>query len=703
MALIGKIRQKTGLLLGFIGVSMLIFLVQEAISSQNLTGGSTKTLGKINGEKVDAAEFFNDVSAYENRLKTLNPNISFNEQNSMYIREEVWNNFAVKYILGNTIEKLGLTVSNDELAEAFKGETINPLVMNVLGQSFINPETGMFDKAKMEEALNNMDAVDSRLRETVIQLEPLVEQDRIRTKYSSLVAKSAYIPSFLAESKLAENKLLNIDVLSVPYSTIDDSKVTVTDAEIDAYIKNHPLKYQRDANFIVDIVTFDVVPNSADIEEITKQVLQNKEGLLNSDDDSLYIARSSVQGGNIAYQTAEEIKNFGRVNADSLSNAPEGSFVGPYKEGNDIVLSYIAGKKLIPDSVRASRIILSYKNAADVEAKKKLAEQIIQDIKEGKASFAQKASEFSDEPSAKGNGGDFGFIPHGSVEPDFNKRLFYDMSVGQIESIETPSGIFILQKTAQVGLKPAVRVIDFSSELVASDATSKEIYNNANNFWNDSKTPKSFDEKSKTQKTLKDISFVAKDVNVGGIEGTRPVVAWAFKEGKVGDVNFFDLSDKYVIVKIDAKNEKGLAKVSDVKNEINPILMNEKKAALIQKNLSDSKTAGLEALANKSNGQIHNGVIVQANNSFVSQLGMEPKIVGTAIATKEGKQSAAISGNNGVYVVKTNSIEDLSGSVDLKVFQNQLYRQNASALNFDNIFSTILKNSKIDDKRYMVY
>ncbi|MCO5231754.1 MAG: SurA N-terminal domain-containing protein [Chitinophagales bacterium] len=703
MALIGKIRQKTGLLLGFIGVSMLIFLVQEAISSQNLMGGSAKTLGKINGEKVSAQDFFNDVTTYETRLKTLNPNISFNEQNSMYIREEVWNNYAVKYILGETIEKLGLSVSNEELAEAFKGENINPLVMNVLGQSFVNPETGAFDKAKMEQALNNMDAVDPRLRETVIQLEPLVKQDRVRTKYASLVAKSAYIPTFLAESKLAENKILNIDALFVPYSTIADDKVKVTDEEIAAYIKNHTLKYKKEANVVVDIVTFDVLPNTADVEEITAQVLQNKDGLINTDDDSLYIARSSVQGGNIIYQTAEEIKNFGRVNADSLSNAPEGSFVGPYKEDNKIVLSYIASRKLIPDSVRASRIVLSYKNAEDVAAKKKLAEQIVQEVKSGQASFAQKASEFSDDPSAKNNGGDFGFVGHGVADPELNKRLFYDMGVGEIESIETPNGIFILQKTAQVGLKPATRVIDFTGDLVASDATSKDIYNKANEFWNDSKNPKSFDEKAKAEKTLKDITVFAKDINVGGLEGTRPVVAWAFKDGKAGDVNFFDLSDKYVVVKIDAKNEKGLASVSDVKNEVTPILANEKKAQLIQKNLSDSKTADLATLATKSNGQVFNGVILQANNNFVPQLGMEPKVVGTALGTKDGKQSAAIEGNNGVYVVKTNSIEDLSGNVDANLFKNQLYRQNASILNFDNIFSTILKNAKIDDNRYMVY
>lgn len=703
MALIGKIRQKTGMLLGFIGVSMLIFLVQEAISSNTQMGGTVKNLGKINGKKVEANDFFNEVSQYENRLKALNSNFSSSEENSMYIREEVWNNFAFKSILGKTMESLGLTVSADELTDAFRGKNIHPLVMNVIGRSFINPETGQLDKAQMEQALSNMDAVDPKLREIVIMLEPIVQDSRLKEKYASLVSKSAYYPTFIAKDRLEDNKLSTADILSVPYATIDDSKTPVSDEEIEKYIKDHANQYKRNANVVLDIVTFDIIPSVEDKQELANQLLQIKDEILSSDDDSLLIVRSSLQGANVIYMNADEIKSSNRAQAEAMVTEPVGTFIGPYEEDGAVVLSYIADRKMVPDSVRASRIILQYQSAEDVQSKKELADKIVADIKSGTVSFAQKAMELSDDPSTKNVGGDIGFIPHGALEPELNTKLFYEMPLGAIEVLESQNGVYIIQKTGSSSSKSATRVVDFANELIAGDVTAKEIYNEANDFWNNSKTAAAFNENAKTRASLKDITVESRDIAVANISGTRPVVSWAFKNGKAGEINFFDLSDKYVVVKVVAKNEKGLASLAEVKNEITNKLMSEKKAEIIKKNLANSKTTPLATLAEKAQGQVLEGIIVQGTNGFVDQIGVEPKVVGAILGTKDNDQSNPVAGNNGVYVVKTLNSQSMSGDVDLNALKKQLFTQNASSLNFEKIFDAIIKNAKVEDYRYLVY
>lgn len=703
MAIIGKIRQKTGLLLGFIGVSMLIFLVQEGLSSNTQMGGAAKSLGKINGTKVESNDFFNEVTQYETRLKALNSNFTSSEQNTMYIREEVWNNFAFKSILGKTIENLGLSVGADELTEAFRGKNIHPLVMNVIGRSFVNPETGQFDKAQMEKALSNMDGVDPKLREIVIMLEPIIEDSRVKEKYASLVSKSAYYPTFIAKDRLADNKLATADILSVPYATIDDSKTPVSDDEIVKYVKDNATLYKRNANIVLDIVTFDITPSVEDKQELANQLLLTQQEIASSEDDSLLIARSSLQGGNIIYMSADEIKSSNRAQSEAMINSPVGTFIGPYEEDGSVVLSYVVDRKMIPDSVRASRIILQYKNADDVQTKKELADKIVADIKSGAASFAQKAVELSDDPSTKAVGGDIGFIPHGSLEPELNTKLFYQMPLGAIEVLESQNGVYILQKTGQSALKPATRVVDFANELVAGDITAKNIYNQANDFWNNSKTSAAFNENSKTKASLKDITVEAKDATVATIPGTRPIISWAFREGKVGDVNFFDLSDKYAIVKVSAKNEKGLASLAEVKQEVTAKLMAVKKAEIIKKDLANSKTTPLNTLAEKTKGQVFEGIIVQGTNGFVDKLGVEPKIVGAILGTKDSMQSNPIAGNNGVYVVKTLNAQSMSGDVDLNALKKQLYTQNAATLNFEKVFDAIIKNAKVEDLRYLVY
>ena len=703
MALIGKIRQKTGLLLGFIGIAMLIFLVQEALSSNNLMGGSSSSLGKINGNKVEATTFFNEAQNYEDKLKTINPNIDINDQTNLYIREEVWNNFAVKDILGKTFKDLGLTVTNSEVTEAFKGNELHPLVVNVLGQAFMNPQTGEFDRSKMIETLNNMDNLDPSFKKVIIDLEYFVEQDRERTKYASLVSKSAYIPTFIAKEELANiYKTANAEILSIPYTSVDDEPVS--DKEIQEYIKKRPIKYKRDENVSLDMVIFDLKPSEQDKIDIDNRLISIKEELKSIDDDSLYIARSSIQGGNIIYQNYTQLLQNGRTQVDSIMTQPVGSFIGPYEENGSVVLSYIADRRPVPDSVRASIIFLSYTNADDIQTKKELSEKIISDVQNGVSSFAQNVIQYSEDETTKANSGDMGFLPQGVLDLDLNRKLFYEMPIGGIETAETQNGLIIVQKTDYMGLQMATRVVDFAEEFAASDETAKNIYGEANQFWQDSKTIEEFDNNAKTKKALKNLIATPKDINLSGIEGTRSVIQWAFKDGKAGEITFIDLSDKYVVVKLNSKNKAGLASVSEVKNEVGEAIQNDKKASKIIGVLKNSK-GSLSDIANSNKGNYDENVSLQYSSDFIDAIGNEPAVVGATFATKEGQQSKPVKGEYGVYIVKPISIQDLAGSSTLSTtdYKKQKFSQGSQMLNFETIFGTILENSKVDDKRYMMY
>lgn len=703
MALIGKIRQKTGILLGFIGLSMFIFLVQEAISSNSMMGGTAKSIGKINGKKVDTQKFFDEVNRYENRIKTLNPSLSMNEENVNFIREEVWNNIAVESILGKTLQKLGLKVTPHELSENFKGDNIHPLVMNVLGQYFVNPETGSFDKEQFVQALENMDQTDPMLRQIVIQLEPLIEQERERAKYNSLVAQSAYFPSFIVKSSLENQKSAEVDVLSIPYTTVDD--ITVTDEEIAAYIKKHPNLYKREKNVVLDVVTFDITPSQEDEQELTEQLLKIKEDLENEEDDSLYIARTSVQGGLVIYESDDQILNSGRDNANEIISSTVGTFIGPYSDNENLILTYIADRKMVPDSIRASRIILAYQTADDINTKKELAEEIVRDIQNGSASFFEKAVEHSDDPSTKDVGGDMGYFGQGMVELELNQKLFYEMSVGQIEIVESQNGIYILQKTGQTTPRLATRVVDFANDLIASDATAKDIFNKANQFWAESRTAEEFDENSKSEKVLRNITVYTNDVGVGNISGTRSIISWAFKDAKAGEVNFFDLADMYAVVKVVAKNEKGLASVNEVRGEVQSILLAQKQAEVIKKKIAEANSSSLDAIAQKVNGQVEEGISVQFFNSYVDRVGYEPKLVGAIAGTQQGQNTQAVAGENGVYMAKVHSIASDGEVTDdaVQSLKGQFFKQNASQINFERIFDAIMKDVQVDDRRYTVY
>ena len=73
MAVIGKIRQRSGLLIFLIGLSIVGFLIMDATNSQgSLLKGRKDSVGKVNGEKIAYTEF---SKKYEDNLNSFTEKI----------------------------------------------------------------------------------------------------------------------------------------------------------------------------------------------------------------------------------------------------------------------------------------------------------------------------------------------------------------------------------------------------------------------------------------------------------------------------------------------------------------------------------------------------------------------------------------------------------------------------------------------------
>jgi peptidyl-prolyl cis-trans isomerase D len=88
---------------------------------------------------------------------------------------------------------------------------------------------------------------------------------RLREKYTSLLANSAYVPKWMIEKMNADNsQLAAISYVNTPYFTIPDSAAKITDAEIEDYISQHKDQFKQEESRSIAYVTFDAAPNSAD-------------------------------------------------------------------------------------------------------------------------------------------------------------------------------------------------------------------------------------------------------------------------------------------------------------------------------------------------------------------------------------------------------------------------------------------------------
>lgn len=703
MALIGKIRQRTGLLLGFIGLALLIFLVQAAFNDGANFGGGKQAAGKINGKKITLQDYSVAMGEYDKRIAALNPNLPKDEETQQSIRDEVWNNFITKQLLGPTFESMALGVTDKELKDAFTGNHIHPLVTNIFSRNFVNQQTGEFDKIQFDQALRNMDKMDpsGQFRTLVGELEKLIEEDRTKTKYAALVSKSLYVPTFMAEDSYKSNQSAMVDVAFIPTSTITDDQVKVTDDEIKEYISKHPYRFKQKNSRVVDIVTFDLVPSEADMADINTRLNSLVEEFKTTTEDSLFIVRNTLQGSNLTYYTAQELS--AKPVASEIAAAAPGSFVGPYREGANMIVTKIIDKKFVPDSVSASHILLSVKSVEELEAANKLADSIIAEVKAGRANFAEKAVQYSTDDASKVQGGSLGTFPRNAMVKPFNDKVFFDMSVGQISKVESQFGLHIILKTGQSGGSQASKIADVYVEIAPSDATSKEILEKANEFLRKSPDAASFDKASKGMPVQKDVALAPNQVSIPGVGVSRTLVSWAYTQKEAGVVSFFDVDDKFAVAKLKSIKEEGLASVEDARLQVTSILRDQKKAEILRKKLEAAAKGNtpLDKVASITGGQFKTAVPVQFSSDYVDGVGIEPKLVGTVFGVGQGKTSKAIAGALNAYIVMPVSVMSPEISTDVKMYKSQVARMLSARLNYTTILKSLEENAKVVDERYL--
>ncbi|MBV5348661.1 peptidyl-prolyl cis-trans isomerase, partial [bacterium] len=115
------------------------------------------------------------------------------------------------------------------------------------------------------------------------------------------------------------------------------------------------------------------------------------------------------------------------------------------------------------------------------------------------------------------------------------------------------------------------------------------------------------------------------------------------------------------------------------------------------------KNAGsdLASVASKLSTEVKEAAGVNFTSFSIPAVGFEPAVVGTVCSLPEGKVSAPIEGNNGVYLAKVTSFTTNSDS-DLKGEKNRIAQTIGSRAG-SQVFESLKKLSEIEDKRSKFY
>ena len=702
MAILGNLRKNSFVLIAVIGMALFAFVIAGVFDGSGFQ--SPDPIGKVNGEELS-------INDFRNQMDVLKKSYNFNDLQAL---TTAWDESIRSKLLEQQIDELGLGSSTDHL-EYFLSQS--PSFNS--DQRFLN-DAGFFDINKFSNFIAELKEINP---ESYVQWSNQEKQfnDQIKVNtYLNLVA-SGLNSTFFEGRNLYErsNSIADISFVKIPYSTINDSLVSVSNSEISKYIKDNPEDFEQKSTRDINYVIFSESPSAQDESDLRNKMnnLLNERseynqvsklnetlpGFLSTGDLEFFLSENS----DIPYDSIYRPKGFySSDHAQMIFNLENNNTYGPYIDGDFLKISKMINKKS-NGNVRASHILISYNGAQGAspqitrtkdEARNE-ANRILKLARSNSDSFSSYALEFSDGPS-KTNGGDLGFFQEGTMVKPFNDYVFSNR-VGRIGLVETDFGFHVIKVVAK---EDVVLVGTLALKNIPSERTSDSIFNIASKFEID------LADTSDINKTANNLDFEVKNLtSIGELDHDLPnmtsqrrLVQWLFEpETNVNDYRRFDLSSGgYVIVQLTEKNQEGLMSPGLASLSVLPILKNKKKAKIIFNENKSFNT--LEELASNNGLEIQNVSALNQSTPIVAQAGFEPKVIGNAFRLDIEGTSSLFEGETGVYMIKLNSFKSAEEIENYSAFENQLTNKLRTNLDF-NVVQSLKKSADISDNRSEYY
>lgn len=708
MATLQTIRNRGGLLVSIvIGLALIAFIVGDALSSgASIFNSKRNQVGEIAGESVSIVDYQNRVLKNEELVKTMNNLPSLNEEQQSALRDNTWQQMIMEKLMQQEYDELGIDVSGDELYDILLGKNMSPAVR----QLFADPNTGAVDTDRARAIIKELieSPQNSPQKAYWLNMEEEIATSRKMSKYINLLSKAMFITDEQAKENAAGNmSKSDISYIVKNYTTIEDSTVQVSESEIKTYYNEHPKMFEQTESRRIVYVNFDIEPSGEDYTETEESVRALVQELSESEDPLDFVNLTSDQKADRMYYKKSEIQNDSL--ADFLFRNKNGVF-GPYLENNAYKITRVASTRMLPDSVRARHILIAPQNN-NYAAAKAAADSLADLLRKG-ADFEELARTNSVDQNSAINGGDLGWFNQRTMVQPFSDSVFFAKK-NEIKVVLTQYGAHVVQVTDMAKPVEKIQVATVEKEIIPSTKTTNQIYNDARSFATDLLTAADFDKKVSEKGLTKRIATVGKnDKTIAGMDRARDMIRRIYlteEPGKVvmttdGSV-IFENGNKFTVAVLTEINEEGVAPLRQVASNIKRILIQKKKAEQLSKELASAKSGSesLLSIAQKTGLEVKEATEISFNSFQIPGAGIEPKVIAAATESEEGKISAPIAGNQGVYLIVVNNrtTEEITPET-IDQTRGGLTQANAYKANYQAI-QAIEENGEVKDQRYKFY
>ena len=692
MSIIHNIRDKGAwIIFTIIVIALVAFVLQDGIGKQGNT--TISDLGSVNGISINKINF-------EEKLE-----IQVQNYASQGVRREqligfLWNQEIDQLLYIKEEETLGITVGNKEINDVLFG-TESPFK-----QEFTDPNTGEFKVNDAKQAIAQVKK--SKNQEQINQIEktyiePSI-QNRLRNKYQALVVKGVQVPSWMVQKQYNElNSIANINIVGIPYTSISDSTIKVTDDEVASYIKENAAAFQvEEASKSINFVGFSAAPTSTDSVAVFNTINALKADFQAAQDPAVFLNKV---GSDIPfYNSYISNKSLQIPNKEAIIASGVGNTFGPYVDGKNYTIAKVIGVKQWPDSASVRHILVATAGQnGQVVRDDSTAKKLIDSIKSaiaGGVSFDEMLLKYSDDAGSKDKGGKYEMFPQAQMVGPFNDFSF-DNAVGTKGVVKTDFGYHYIEVLKQTPRSAAYKIAYLSKAILPSSETIGVASAAAAAFATTSKDIKSFNKEAVklNKQTFPASGIKSMDFEIPGLGESRTLVRWVYEN----DINSVseptEIGDSYYVAVITGEEKAGLASVASARPQVEGILRDQKKAIQIKQNFRGNT---IEEIAASAKTIVQPADSINFNYSLIPGIGNEPKLVGAAFNKAFlNKPSSPIAGNAGVFVISVKSQGAKVATQDLASFESDLINRTRSVIYRTNI--ALKKVAKIKDNRMKVY